>query len=151
MQVFITSRLCRPTKEVTDRHQVVKLRVRCRSLLRSCSRCLHAGIDSRVCSGGPTYLAIATLRLAPRQPSSEASWNLTPSEHRQTLRWLIQNQDRSGGFRGRTNKEADACYCFWCGAAIEVSNSAACFFFLSFFFSGLSELLPYINAHSCRF
>jgi len=62
--------------------------------------------------GGPTYLAVAILRLA--------SDSLSESERRQTLRWLLQNQDESGGFRGRTNKEADACYCFWCGGAIQI-------------------------------
>lgn len=64
--------------------------------------------------GGPTYLAIAILRLA-----SKSSDYLSENEKRQTLRWLLQNQDVSGGFRGRTNKEADACYCFWCGGAIQ--------------------------------
>jgi prenyltransferase beta subunit len=46
--------------------------------------------------------------------------HLTESERQQTIRWLVQNQDESGGFRGRTGKEADACYCFWCGAALQV-------------------------------
>ena len=67
-------------------------------------------------TGGPTYLAIAILRLAPGSPEC-----LCESEKRQTLRWLLQNQDKSGGFSGRTNKDADACYCFWCGSAIKVS------------------------------
>ncbi|KAF9649787.1 terpenoid cyclases/Protein prenyltransferase [Thelephora ganbajun] len=65
--------------------------------------------------GGPTYLAIAILRLASDSPEY-----LSESERRQTLRWLLQNQDESGGFRGRTNKDADACYCFWCGGAIQI-------------------------------
>jgi len=69
-------------------------------------------------AGGPTYLAIAILRLATDSPEC-----LTEGEKRQTLRWLLQNQDESGGFRGRLNKDADACYCFWCGAAIQVSFS----------------------------
>lgn len=46
-------------------------------------------------------------------------------ERRQSLRWLLQNQDASGGFRGRTNKDADACYCFWCGGAIQVFDSVS--------------------------
>jgi len=65
--------------------------------------------------GGPTYLAIAIFHLAPSSPK-----HLDETERRQTLRWLLQNQDESGGFRGRTNKEADACYCFWCGGAVQI-------------------------------
>ena len=68
-------------------------------------------------AGGPTYLAIAIFHLAPDSPEY-----LSESEKRRTLRWLLQNQDTSGGFRGRTNKDADACYCFWCGGAIQVSS-----------------------------
>ena len=48
------------------------------------------------------------------------SW-LTPAERERTIRWLVQNQTHSGGFSGRTNKLADACYCFWCGATLSVS------------------------------
>lgn len=61
---------------------------------------------------------MAIFRLASDSPEC-----LTESEKRQTLRWLLQNQAESGGFRGRTNKDADACYCFWCGGAIQVSPS----------------------------
>ena len=43
-------------------------------------------------------------------------------ERARTIRWLVQNQSDSGGFSGRTNKLADACYCFWCGAALTVSS-----------------------------
>ena len=68
-------------------------------------------------TGGPTYLAMAILRLASNSPEC-----LSESEKRRTLRWLLQNQDTSGGFRGRTNKDADACYCFWCGGAIQVPS-----------------------------
>ncbi|KZP02089.1 terpenoid cyclases/Protein prenyltransferase, partial [Athelia psychrophila] len=66
-------------------------------------------------SGGPTFCAIASLRLA---PSSSAK--LTTEEQRQSIRWLVQNQDHAGGFHGRTEKESDACYCFWCGAALHL-------------------------------
>jgi len=41
-------------------------------------------------------------------------------KRRQTIRWLVHNQDPSGGFHGRTEKEADSCYCFWCGASLEL-------------------------------
>jgi len=65
--------------------------------------------------GGPTYLAMAIFRLTSDSPNF-----LNAVERRQTLRWLLRNQDCSGGFRGRTNKDADACYCFWCGGAIQI-------------------------------
>jgi prenyltransferase beta subunit len=41
-------------------------------------------------------------------------------ERQSTIKWLLDNQDESGGFSGRTGKDADACYCFWCGAALKV-------------------------------
>lgn len=70
-------------------------------------------------AGGTTYLAVASLHLIPETQRTSAAI-LTSVEHAQTVRWLVQNQEASGGFRGRTAKEADACYCFWCGAALEV-------------------------------
>lgn len=70
-------------------------------------------------AGGTTYLAVAALHLIPDKLRTEANV-LTPAERAQTVRWLVQNQELSGGFRGRTAKEADACYGFWCGAALEV-------------------------------
>ncbi|EIM86136.1 terpenoid cyclases/Protein prenyltransferase [Stereum hirsutum FP-91666 SS1] len=58
--------------------------------------------------------------LPPPPPPSPPS-PLSPSEHASTLRWLVHTQDAaSGGFVGRTGKLADACYCFWCGAGIEI-------------------------------
>ncbi|KDQ62075.1 hypothetical protein JAAARDRAFT_189449 [Jaapia argillacea MUCL 33604] len=68
--------------------------------------------------GGTTYCALAALHLAPSLPNDPLP--LTPRERHQTVRWLIQNQDDSGGFRGRTGKDADACYCFWCGASLQI-------------------------------
>ncbi|KIJ17857.1 hypothetical protein PAXINDRAFT_167801 [Paxillus involutus ATCC 200175] len=65
-------------------------------------------------SGGPTYCALASIFLASK------SGRLTDDERKQTIRWLVQNQVPSGGYRGRTNKEADACYCFWCGASLSI-------------------------------
>jgi geranylgeranyl transferase type-1 subunit beta len=47
---------------------------------------------------------------------------LTTLEKAQTVRWLVQQQTQVGGFSGRTGKEADACYCFWCSASLEVSD-----------------------------
>ncbi|KAK0185654.1 terpenoid cyclases/protein prenyltransferase alpha-alpha toroid [Armillaria mellea] len=66
--------------------------------------------------GGTTYISIASLYLAPGSPSTR----LTPAEREKTIQWLVQNQLSSGGFTGRTNKDADACYCFWCGAALQI-------------------------------
>ena len=45
------------------------------------------------------------------------------------MRWLLHMQAEAldpvcgGGFAGRTNKLADACYGFWCGAALAVRPS----------------------------
>ncbi|KAJ7876785.1 terpenoid cyclases/protein prenyltransferase alpha-alpha toroid [Mycena leptocephala] len=72
-------------------------------------------------SGGPTYIALASLHLAPR--ANDAS-PLTPEQRNKSIHWLIHNQDKSGGFRGRTEKPADACYSFWCGAALKVLGAA---------------------------
>ncbi|KAH9480384.1 Geranylgeranyl transferase type-1 subunit beta [Psilocybe cubensis] len=45
---------------------------------------------------------------------------MSSSERQITIGWLLRNQDESGGFCGRTGKDADACYCFWCGAALKI-------------------------------
>ncbi|KAG6808275.1 hypothetical protein H0H92_004670 [Tricholoma furcatifolium] len=66
--------------------------------------------------GGTTYTAIASLYLLPGQTASP----LTPSERQLTIHWLLNNQLPSGGFCGRTGKDADACYCFWCAAALHI-------------------------------
>jgi len=68
-------------------------------------------------SGGPTYCALASIFLADRGDQ------LTESEVRQTVRWVIMNQEPCGGFGGRTCKDADACYNFWCGASLAVRIS----------------------------
>ncbi|KAJ7068993.1 terpenoid cyclases/protein prenyltransferase alpha-alpha toroid, partial [Mycena belliarum] len=68
--------------------------------------------------GGTTYLALAALRLAPPGPRPR----LTPAERAHSEHWLVHNQDPSGGFRGRTGKAPDTCYCFWGGAALQASS-----------------------------
>lgn len=68
-------------------------------------------------SGGPTYCALASIFLADRGDQ------LSESEVRQTVRWVIMNQESCGGFRGRTCKDADACYSFWCGASLAILGS----------------------------
>ncbi|KAI0824009.1 terpenoid cyclases/Protein prenyltransferase [Trametes gibbosa] len=70
--------------------------------------------------GGTTYCALAALHLAPETDDSPIASRITPQERKRTIRWLVQNQTPSGGFCGRTNKLADACYCFWCGAALHI-------------------------------
>ncbi|KAF7309818.1 Terpenoid cyclases/Protein prenyltransferase [Mycena indigotica] len=68
-------------------------------------------------SGGPTYIALASIHLA--RPSSP----LTAGQRSRSIHWLIHNQHSSGGFRGRTGKEADACYSFWCGASLKILDA----------------------------
>ncbi|KAJ7668352.1 terpenoid cyclases/protein prenyltransferase alpha-alpha toroid [Mycena rosella] len=72
-------------------------------------------------SGGPTYIALASLHLAPR---ANGVLPLTPEQRKKSIHWLIHNQDKCGGFRGRTEKPADACYSFWCGAALKILGAA---------------------------
>ncbi|KAH7919069.1 terpenoid cyclases/Protein prenyltransferase [Leucogyrophana mollusca] len=65
--------------------------------------------------GGTTYCALASIHLAGKGSS------LSAAERQKTIRWLVQNQQEpSGGFRGRTSKDPDACYCFWCGASLSI-------------------------------
>ncbi|KAH7872277.1 terpenoid cyclases/protein prenyltransferase alpha-alpha toroid [Lentinula edodes] len=66
-------------------------------------------------NGGTTYIAMAAIRLAPSNSNS-----LSLSEIRKTIDWAVHKQHRSGGFCGRTNKIADACYCFWIGASLKI-------------------------------
>ncbi|KAI0642970.1 terpenoid cyclases/Protein prenyltransferase [Trametes meyenii] len=70
--------------------------------------------------GGTTYCALAALHLAPETKLHPQASRITPQERSRTIRWLVQNQTPSGGFSGRTNKVADACYCFWCGASLSI-------------------------------
>ena len=83
--------------------------------------------------GGPTYCALAALYLVPPPPPpaehAQQQQLLQPAEWRATVRWLLQMQTQTqtqavaelgGGFAGRTNKLPDACYGFWCGAALSV-------------------------------
>ncbi|TBU21837.1 terpenoid cyclases/Protein prenyltransferase [Dichomitus squalens] len=70
--------------------------------------------------GGTTYCAVASLYLAPDTSTSSRATRLAGVNRARTIRWLVQNQTESGGFSGRTNKLADACYCFWCGAALAI-------------------------------
>ncbi|KAF8216446.1 terpenoid cyclases/protein prenyltransferase alpha-alpha toroid [Mycena galopus ATCC 62051] len=73
-------------------------------------------------SGGPTYIALASLHLAPR---AQDALPLTREQRDKSINWLIHNQCDSGGFCGRTAKlPADACYSFWCGAALKVLGAA---------------------------
>lgn len=71
-------------------------------------------------AGGTTYCALACLALAaPVSSSPGESW-ISPEQRSKTIRWLLDNQVTNEGFSGRTNKLADACYCFWCSASLQV-------------------------------
>lgn len=44
-------------------------------------------------------------------------------QKRLITRWLVTKQcNDEGGFKGRTEKDADVCYSFWCGAALDVRS-----------------------------
>ncbi|KAF9068590.1 terpenoid cyclases/protein prenyltransferase alpha-alpha toroid [Rhodocollybia butyracea] len=66
-------------------------------------------------NGGTTYIAMAAMELAPVSTTP-----LTALEKRKTIEWALHNQLESGGFCGRTNKLADACYCFWIGGSLKI-------------------------------
>jgi len=71
--------------------------------------------------GGPTYCALAALHLVPADHPCTTQARLRRPEWHATVRWLLHTQAEScGGFAGRTNKLADACYGFWCGAALAI-------------------------------
>jgi len=71
--------------------------------------------------GGPTYCALAALHLVPAEHSCAPKARLQRTEWHATVRWLLHTQaEACGGFAGRTNKLADACYGFWCGAALAI-------------------------------
>ena len=76
--------------------------------------------------GGPTYCALAALYLVPADHACAPQAHLQRAEWHATVRWLLHMQVEAlasvggGGFAGRTNKLADACYGFWCSAALAV-------------------------------
>jgi prenyltransferase beta subunit len=76
--------------------------------------------------GGPTYCAVASLHLVPADHVCAPQARLQRAEWHATVRWLLHMQVQTlasvggGGFAGRTNKLSDACYGFWCGAALDV-------------------------------
>lgn len=79
--------------------------------------------------GGPTYCAVAALHLVPADHVCAPQARLQRAEWHATVRWLLHMQSQTlasvdgGGFAGRTNKLADACYGFWCGAALAVRTT----------------------------
>ncbi|KAF7365623.1 Terpenoid cyclases/Protein prenyltransferase [Mycena venus] len=77
----------------------------------------YGQLPSCEAQGGTTYLALAALHLAPPGPRPR----LSTAEKAKSEHWLVHNQDpASGGFRGRTGKAPDVCYCFWGGAALRI-------------------------------
>ncbi|KAE9396109.1 terpenoid cyclases/Protein prenyltransferase [Gymnopus androsaceus JB14] len=85
-------------------------------------------------NGGTTYIAMAAIHLAP-----VPSVPLTPSEKRKTIEWAIHKQLQSGGFCGRTNKVADACYCFWIGGSLKILGAASFIANCQFKFGGIAK------------
>ena len=93
----------RPTKAVMAPRQGAKHKVHTPEC--SIEADVHfAGAD------GPTYLEMAIFRLA-----TNSATYLSESERQLTLWWLLQNQDKSGGSHGRTNRDVNACQRFRCG------------------------------------
>ncbi|KAF7326308.1 Terpenoid cyclases/Protein prenyltransferase [Mycena kentingensis (nom. inval.)] len=69
----------------------------------------------------PQYSAHPTQIHIPSHTSTQPRPRLTPTERARSEHWLVHNQDAaSGGFRGRTGKPPDSCYCFWGGAALMI-------------------------------
>lgn len=110
----------RRTRADTARHLSQKLPVRFKYFLNPLmAKCQPP--RSRL-TGGPTYCALASLHLAPSQSSNSLS--LTSEERKKTVFWLLHKQSSpDGGFCGRTEKPADACYSFWCSASLRVRTS----------------------------
>ncbi|KAK3788326.1 hypothetical protein RRG08_025057 [Elysia crispata] len=63
--------------------------------------------------GGSTFCAVGSLFLMDRLHVALSESQLTALR-----RWLLRRQD--AGFTGRPNKDADTCYSFWVGAALEM-------------------------------
>ncbi|RUS83103.1 hypothetical protein EGW08_009135 [Elysia chlorotica] len=63
--------------------------------------------------GGSTFCAVGSLYLMGRLQVALSESQLTALR-----RWLLRRQDT--GFTGRPNKDADTCYSFWVGAALEM-------------------------------
>jgi len=75
--------------------------------------------------GGTTYCALASLALNPSASSASTAFpNMSPQHRAKTIHWLTNTQQAEGGFSGRTNKIADTCYCFWCGASLAMLGVA---------------------------
>ncbi|KAI8149433.1 terpenoid cyclases/protein prenyltransferase alpha-alpha toroid [Fennellomyces sp. T-0311] len=60
--------------------------------------------------GGSTFCGVGALTLMGKQDAVLNKEKL--------IRWCLNQQ--TTGFAGRPNKEADACYCFWIGASLEM-------------------------------
>lgn len=68
-----------------------------------------------IAKGGSTFCGVGALTLLNKQ--TEGFIN-----REKLILWCLNQQ--TTGFAGRVNKEADACYCFWIGAALDVSTPA---------------------------
>ncbi|ORY92371.1 protein geranylgeranyltransferase type I beta subunit [Syncephalastrum racemosum] len=64
--------------------------------------------------GGSTFCGVAALTLMGKQEQGIINKD-------KLIRWCLSRQ--TTGFAGRPNKDADACYCFWIGAALTMLDA----------------------------
>lgn len=92
---------------IMDRDLAIAYMLRCQHYEGAFAQ--EPGLESH---GGSTYCVVAALALANL---------LSCIPHRKRLeRWVLARQLPHSGFQGRVEKEADACYSFWCGASAQV-------------------------------
>jgi geranylgeranyl transferase type-1 subunit beta len=99
-----------------DVHKAVEWIKRCRGYEGGYGQAPH-----NESHGGSTFCALAALYLASSLPNIQS--RLSEEEKSSTVRWLVGNQTVEGGFKGRTEKEPDACYSFWYTASLKILES----------------------------
>lgn len=97
---------CRPTKAPLANNRTWKRTV------STYQRTTHGAHNL---AGGSTFCGVAALTLMGKQDQGIVNKD-------KLIRWCLSRQ--TTGFAGRPNKDADACYCFWIGAALTVSVPA---------------------------
>lgn len=72
--------------------------------------------------GGATYCAVASLRLMGFIEEDLLSRIMSPCiiDAQMLLDWCLKRQASDGGYQGRRNKPADACYAFWVGGVLRI-------------------------------
>eukprot|EP00249_Psilotum_nudum_P009439 c21940_g1_i1 orf=279-1190(-) len=80
---------------------------------------LSPGLESH---GGASYCAIAALKLMGHVlPDPVLGISISSIlDVTAIIRWCVQRQSDCGGFQGRLNKPADACYAFWIGGLLQM-------------------------------